>query len=445
MARMRCEVGLLGPLTYCGGRRGFGFPVPLVLVSLLLLGGCGATAGLGSGVGAQEQAAEVWPCNSEKYAFAVFSDNYPGQEGGLRRMLADFAKLEPNIRFIVSAGDTPTYERVRRTIDQSGWQAACSAGTAPWYPIAGNHDAELPANMAWWAENWAADRQAGDGTWESAASASPLAKQAREIENFRRGPVHVTGRGEKGALVDLPVDAGTIYSFDFRNAHFVFLNSYEQRVIRDGMAGVWDVDPKHDPDSSQLAWVKADLEQSDRPLVFLFGHVALAAPCYNREPPNPNFPCNGPAPPGWNEHNSDFHNAELVKTLSGSGAMVYFFGHDHVPSRSLLNHDRTVAYEKKFWEAAEAFGTNSVVPEAGEALQGPGRIWQVDSGLVYTKMGSYVIVRVLENDVEVATYRYAHPTYQAPGDVLSPGATVLWDSWRIPKRAFCLHRGADCP
>lgn len=421
------------------GRCGWG--VLSVFVALVLLGGCRSTGSLGT-----EESRDIWPCDADRFAFAVFSDTYPGQEGGLRRVYADLRKLEPNIRFLVSAGDTPTYERVRKTIDENGWKGACGDDRGAWFPIAGNHDAELPANMAWWADNWANDRSEGGGTWASAPASSPLAKQIQGIENFRRGPQHVKSRDDKGVTVDLPVDDGTIYSFDYKNAHFVFLNSYEQRVMRDGMAGIWDVNSTdEDPGSSQLDWLKADLKENTRPLVFVFGHVALAAPCYNREPPNPNFPCKGPAPPGWNEHNSDFKNAALTKVLAENGAAVYFFGHDHVPSRTLLNSDRSAAYERKFWQAAEEFRT--VVPDVGswETVQGPGRIWQVDAGLVYTKIGSFVIVRVREADVEVTTYRYAHPTYQAPGDPMLAGETVRWDAWRFPIRPFCGLKGIDCP
>jgi len=388
--------------------------VILLLLSDLFLSAC--TGPLTRGAGEDGLPAA---CAGGRFSFAVFSDNYGGQEGGLKRILQDARERDPDIRFLVSAGDTPSYQRVRGILDeQLNSRVPCGADGFPWFPAAGNHDVEVQSYMDWWASNWA-DR------WETDPAQSRLARQMPGLTNFRRGPLQV--QRQDGTMV--PVDAGTIYSFDYLNAHFVFINNYEQDIISDPAAGVWDHNGAHfDPGSSQLDWLREDLQLNSRPLVFVFGHVALLAPCYNREPPNPNFPCPGLQPPGWSEHNSQFHTTGFTRLLAEHNVLAYFHGHDHVPSRMLVNMDRTAAYQRLYWDVHnDPAGPRG--DTAGWAdLQGPGRVWQVDAGLVYTRLGTYVLVKLDESAVTFEIYRYQ-------GGAQEP--VVLWDTWTVPVQAYC--------
>lgn len=400
----------------------------LVGVLVLLLSSCtGPLTRIGSSSAS---------CTSNQFSFAVFSDSYGGQESGLKRVLHDAQAREPGLRFLASVGDTPSYQRVRGIIDtQLNGRAPCGAEVFPWFPAVGNHDAEVQSYMDWWAAEWAQP-------WSTEPGQSRLARQLPGLTNFRRGPLAVQGvrkvPGQPNApekTVTVPVDAGTIYSFDYQNAHFVFINAYEQDIIADPAAGVWDYNGAiNDPATSQLDWLKEDLQRNTRPLVFVFGHVALLTPCYNREPPNTYYDCPGPPPPGWSEHNSPFHTTELTRLLAEHHVIAYFHGHDHVPSRMLLNRDRTVAYQRLFWDTHNDPEKPRGKPSLWSGLQGPGKIWQVDTGMVYTRLGTYVLVKLDESSVTFEFYRY-----QGNGQ----GPTVLWDTWTVPVQATCNAPG--CP
>jgi len=340
----------------------------------------------------------VGGCDGNRFAFGVFSDNYSGQEGGLARVLVEMA-AEEDLHFVTAGGDTPTFERVRGVIDATlGTEAPCGASEWPWFPATGNHDVEDPTNMAWWAAQWA------DG-WTDAAAESRLAQQRPGLTNFQRGPLAVaTPTGSA------PIAPGTIFSFDYESAHFVFVHDYEQGEISDGGAGVWDENGGDDPASSQLDWLRADLEANTQPVTFVFGHVALKAPCYVDEA------CpDSPEPPGWSEHNSTFHNAELAALLAEHGVVAYFHGHDHVPSRMLVDGASQSVYERLYWDVVNDPDPD---PAAWEGLPG---VWQVDAGRVYTPSGSYVVVVVSPVEVLFEIRAYAQD-----------GDTVVWDSWTVP-------------
>lgn len=357
-------------------------------------------------------------CESEQFSFVVFSDNYGGQDSGLRRVAQDAVDRDPNVRFLTSAGDTPSFQRVRGVIDQRlNRRPPCGADVFPWFPATGNHDAESQQNMEWWATKWAA-------MWESDPAQSRLATQLPGLDNFRRGPLHV--QGTNGLI---KIDPGSIYSFDYKNAHFVFINNYEQDIIADPAAGVWDYNGVlYDPATSQLDWLKEDLQLNTKPFIFVFGHVAILTPCYNRIPPNTYYPCSGPPPPGWSEHNSPFQTTELTRLLAEHNVMAYFHGHDHVPSRILVNMDRSAAYQRLYWDAHNDPARPHGNPDLWQNLQGPGRIWQVDAGLVYNKLGTYVLVKLTEDAVIYEFYRFQGNT---------PGPTELWDTWTVPTQAYC--------
>ncbi len=340
-------------------------------------------------------------CDGNRFAFGVFSDNYSGQEGGLARVMVEMA-AEEDLHFFTAGGDTPTFERVRGVIDETlGARGPCGASEWPWYPATGNHDIEDSANMMWWATQYA------DG-WDGAAADSRLAAQLPGIESFTRGPLAVASGGGS-----VPVSPGTIFSFDYKGAHFAFVHDYEQLEISDSGAGVWDENDGDDPTSSQLDWLRADLEATTQPVKFVFGHVALRAPCYVDDA------CpDSPEPPGWSEHNSSFHNEELTALLVEQGVTAYFHGHDHVTSRMLVDGASQSVYERKYWDVVNDPDPD---PSAWEGLQGQGNVWQIDAGRVYTPSGNYVIVIVTPYDVT-----FEIRAYEEDGD------TVAWDSWTMP-------------
>ncbi len=397
--------------------------IPVLLVCASVLIACGGGANSGADAGATDTSAADLPvpdavpdgpdtgCGAA-FSFGTFADTYSGQEGGLRRI---FGELERRgVRFITSAGDTPSYERVRTVLDEElvGLQT-CSAAEFPWFPAPGNHDSEVQEYMDWWAQNWA-------GNWTTQPALSRLAGQM-PLSNFQRGPLEI--QSARGPV--LTADHGTMYSFDYENAHFVFINDYEQDIIDDQNAGVWDVNGAgvEDATRSQLDWLKTDLEANTKPAIFVFGHVALLYPCYNYSPPSDYYPCDGPQPPGWSEHNSNFHHAELTQLLVDYRVTAYFHGHDHVLSRMLINRDRTAAYERKYWEVANDPNGAAGDPSQWEGLQGPGRVWQIDAGRVYTPGGTYVVTTVTSTEATFQMFSYPNN---------DPSSTLLWDTWTVP-------------
>ena len=119
--------------------------------------------------------------------------------------------------FMVSPGDIDPPANVEWTIQQY-------LGAAyTWYPGAGNHETETPADMAW-------------------------------LRAYDYGAVN-------------PGPAGcpeTTYSFDYQNAHFVMLNEYCDTAGDTATDG--DV-PDH-----LYNWLAADLAATDKTHIFVFGH-----------------------------------------------------------------------------------------------------------------------------------------------------------------------------
>ena len=338
----------------------------------------------------------------EPFIFAIFADNYSGHESGLRRVFDEFR--QKGVRFVVSGGDTSSYERIRSQMDpRLNSMQPCGASEFPWYPGAGNHDVEELEEMSAWAAIWAVD-------WDNNAANTRLAAQLPGLTNFKRGPLQVGGQ-----VGPVNIQPGTIYSFDYGNAHFLFVNEYEQGIISDLVAGIWDQNGPDvfDPTTSQLDWIKEDLESTDKDARFVLGHVAASTPIYSFTD-NP--------PPGWSEHNKDFVTAGLVQVMTANKVSAYFFGHDHVISRRLVNPDKTVAYDKRYWDIANDPNKPVGDPSAWVDLQGAGRVWQADLGSVSSNSGEYMLAKVDGESVTFETYVYRE------GDAQSQ----LWDTWTLP-------------
>jgi len=127
------------------------------------------------------------------------------------------------VSFMVSPGDVDPPAGVRWTLD-----AVFGAGF-PWYPAAGNHDAETPAAMAW----------------------------LRALNPGGSGLPAVVNAGPPGCRE-------TTYSFDVGPAHFAVLNEYcdaASDVGADGNVG-----------DALLDWLDHDLRATSRPHVFVVGH-----------------------------------------------------------------------------------------------------------------------------------------------------------------------------
>jgi len=171
-----------------------------------------------------------------------------------------------DVAFMVSPGDIDPPLGVQWTLSQT------FGADFPWYPGVGNHEAETPDDVAW-------------------------------LQAYDYGPVNP---GPSGCPT-------TTYSFDYGVAHLVMLNVYCDA------GGPTETDGKI---SDHLyEWLAADLQATDQPYVFVFGH-------------EPAFP-QPDAETGRERHIGDSLDAHPASRdrfwdlLAAHGVVAYICGHTH--------------------------------------------------------------------------------------------------------------------
>ena len=357
-------------------------------------------------------------CAGDSYSFVVYSDDYmTGTWGGFDlQILRKSFGLDPNVRMIFAAGDTTPIRDARDAIDADmSTHLNCAEPEFPFFPAMGNHNYDDDTSISWFTSTYAND-------WATAPEASRLAKQLPGITNFRRGPLAVlTPTGTAG------VWNGTIYSFDFKNAHFVMLNNFEQAGAPqpDANYGVWDVNGPNvsDPANSQLDWLRDDLARTTKPLKFIFSHVGNVAAWYAMDD-SMTVGCGQ-----WSEHqaytqsdpNSPFHTRELAAVLAQQTGVTIFRGHDHCPSRHIVDANDLKIFERSYYDAYRDTQRPFGDPSLWQNLMGPGRFWQVDDGSAYNSEGFFTLVKVNSYVVTLETYRWDQAN----------GPLTLWDSFTI--------------
>jgi predicted phosphodiesterase len=128
--------------------------------------------------------------------------------------------------FMIVPGDCDPIPPVRATLDRY------LGSNYVWYPVAGNHEAETPRDMAW-LRNWASN-----------------------------GIPHLVRSGPAGAET-------TMFAFDYGNSHFVVLNNY--------FDGKTDAGRKSGFATNSLDWLEQDLAANRKPLVWVIGHEPLVS------------------------------------------------------------------------------------------------------------------------------------------------------------------------
>jgi len=101
----------------------------------------------------------------------------------------------------------------------------------------------------------------------------------------------------------------TTYSFDYGNAHFVVLNLYYDGKREFGTDG--------DVVDELFEWLRKDLEENEKPIVFVFGH-------------EPAFPFHRHQYDCLNRYRE--HRDRFWQLLEGKGVVAFFTGHTQVPS-----------------------------------------------------------------------------------------------------------------
>ncbi|HEY75244.1 MAG TPA: hypothetical protein G4O00_03565 [Thermoflexia bacterium] len=212
------------------------------------------------------------PTPPSAFAFAVTADMRQYAGPGLYdsshyfRGACEAIAALGDVAFMVSPGDIDPPLGVQWTISQT------LGADFPWYPGVGNHEAETPDDVAW-------------------------------LQAYDYGPVNP---GPSGCPT-------TTYSFDYGVAHLVMLNVYCNAggpTITDGKI------PDH-----LYEWLAADLQATDRPYIFVFGH-------------EPAFP-QPDAETGRERHVGDSLDAypanrdRFWDLLASHGVVAYICGHTH--------------------------------------------------------------------------------------------------------------------
>jgi hypothetical protein len=348
-------------------------------------------------------------CSGNTFSFVSFSDDYMmGAGSGLgEQVFGKMFGLDPNVAMIIANGDETDIRTARETVDYHlGSHLDCGAPEFPFFTALGNHNLDgEDTSLSWYTSTYA-------NNWETNAAGSRLALQLPGLTNFRRGPLQVLKSSGTANFAN-----GSVYSFDYRNAHFVVINNYEN-IIDDAAAGAWDVNGAsvNNLENSQLDWLKADLQGTAKSIKFVFSHVGLVAP----------GPYSNSGIPGcvqYSDHVGPFHTSELAKVLSDANVTAVYRGHDHCPSRTLVDGNGAKVFERDYMDAYnDSTGRPYGNPALWQGLLGPGKVWQVDDGSVYNNMGFFTLTKVTDSSVTFETYRFDSPS----------GALSLWDSFTIP-------------
>jgi hypothetical protein len=169
--------------------------------------------------------------SSPKFSFDVTADmrkytppEYPSSEYylGCCEAIAEVGKGA----FMISPGDIDPPQYVYET------NRKVFGDDYPWYPVVGNHEAETTEDMAWLRKY--------------------LSKPVDGL--VRKGPENCTE---------------TTYSFDYEDVHFAVINQYYD--------GKSDTGTKGDVVDELYEWLKTDLEENTKPMVFVIGHEPLVS------------------------------------------------------------------------------------------------------------------------------------------------------------------------
>ncbi len=158
----------------------------------------------------------------------------------------------------------------------------------------------------------------------------------------------------------------TVYSFNYGNSHFVFLNSQNP--------------DDHDVDSDQRTWLEEDLNNNTRENVFVFFH-------------EPAWPTNSKVGKSLDKNPSE--RDELWNILSDYKVTAVFSGHEHLYTRKKITVDLLPGVKNEVYQFIVGntnASTSAKVPKKGM------------SDYYYTK-NSYVLVDVKGKKITVRAYK----------------------------------------
>jgi len=219
----------------------------------------------------------------DTFSFVLLADTraHTGDDANFFRGACEAIKKTGEPAFIVSPGDIDPPERVLYTIQKY------IDKDIVWYPIVGNHEAETASDMEWMRN---------------------YNKKGNTLPNIvNQGP---------------PSTKETMYSFDYKNSHFIVLNEYASDSCDNCTSG--------DINDMLYAWLKEDLEKTTKTNIFVTGHE----PAY-------------PMPDIENQRFRHVHDClnqhpenrdRFVKLLQKHHVIAYMVGHTHNYSTVKINN-----------------------------------------------------------------------------------------------------------
>jgi hypothetical protein len=300
--------------------------------------------------------------------FLATSDSYGGLEGYVRQAVNVTLIKYPELDFMISTGDFENLDKIDSAFNANFKSLSIRAGLpvpAPWFTVLGNHNPEVMTRMDYIVSKMGPKLQA----------------QLPGMESFNMGPYNFG-------------HSWTTYSFDYKNAHFIFINEYYNATpyVLNPLACVYD---------DIYNWLEQDLRSATKPIKFVFAHeAAFPIPGANHcgdslddsRCPNNYITGSNPARPARDRY------WELLRSY---GVVAHFVGHSHVSSHIIvqnLTSSFTLPNPNAYCD------TDTVVPfiQDGQSLSAQDGVVEFDDGL--TLNGKYQIIKVNGNTITFESY-----------------------------------------
>ncbi|MFH1559402.1 MAG: metallophosphoesterase [Patescibacteria group bacterium] len=209
------------------------------------------------------------PQSPDSFSFAILGDTQSfspqNPKGATQEAVNQIKNHKPD--FLISIGDLVSGCNKNCLEKLQNWQKVASSASVPVYPVMGNHDRT--------------GREKSDKAWQ-------------EIFNLpSNGP---------------PGFEELVYSFDYKNSHFIVLNSAKPE--------------EHKISAEQVDWLKNDLKTNQKNNIFVFVH-------------EPFFPVNSKKGESLDKHAKD--RDQIWQILDEFNVSAVFSGHEHLNSRRQID------------------------------------------------------------------------------------------------------------
>jgi hypothetical protein len=369
-------------------------------------------------------------CYAEPWSFALVSDSYGGLEWSLKTSMENAHEEDDSIKFIIASGDIVAGEIVDSYFDDSLLKYYPGQRHVPWIQSVGNHNTDQTDYMDYLEK-----------------TLGPRIQQIPGIENFRQGPYD-----NKKTLAR----KYTTFSFDYKNAHFVFYNQYYEDDRWDDMGCLYD---------EVTSWVEEDLQETKQPIKFVIGHEP-AFPCQPEENRHcsdslDNIRCPDNEPNGVSPNRPA--RDQFWQMLNDNQVTAHIVGHTHqYCARVVKSLDDFPGIDCKngkcSCESWNCYCDNEqrlAQIKTGEELTSKDGVIELDTGITGS-WGHYTVINIDGNTVEFSSYQYNRDkvtfplirqfTYQAAAECNSDNDCETLEC----KEASCVNGACeytdlDCP